>query len=446
MFGHHPCLPIGLVFNLQSPAESITYPCYIDNWQSAMRQTYDIAALKSKARGERVKAYYDHKVHSLVLHPGDRVLIKNLSEHGGPGKLRSFWEEKIYLIVKQKAPDSPVYELEPESGEGHNRTLHRNLLFPCGDLFPSEPKVDAKPKHMRRSKGKARKYNVRRQQLKQQAQDESSSESSDEDHGVTFLMPSQLPSVPKNDVVLTPANEVSLLPASVPTLIQGEIVPTPPDNFGNPSQSQSVPPQDTVVANEMQGDLGHSAPASSETNETTQPAQDTSEVPVPSVTESDTVEGVANTEQAQEEELPQESLCPQQTRQPPSRLSYYLPGSPVYCEHVSSNQPPSEMKGFGNHVWSNPYSNNRYPVSQNIQQINMDDMHNGYGANWQFNYGHHHYDILPYHPTSFSHNSRSMVYPFEMVPSFWQIPPPLIIGSSVVPGLLIPQQNSVMYW
>ena len=61
----------------------------------------------------------------------------------------------------------------------------------------------------------------------------------------------------------------------------------------------------------MQGNFGHSALASSETNEATQPAQDTSEVPVPSVTGSDTAEGVANTEQAQEEELPKESLHPQ---------------------------------------------------------------------------------------------------------------------------------------
>ena len=233
---------------------------------------------------------------------------------------------------------------------------------------------------MRRGKGTTRKYPVRRQQLKQQAQDESSSESSEEDHGLTFLMPSELPSVLKNDVVPTPANEVSPLPTSMPTLMQGELVPAPPDNFVNPSQSHSVPSQDTVVANEMQGDFGHSVLASSGTNETTQPAQDTSEVPVPFVTESDTVEGVANMEQTQEEELPQGSLPPQQTRQPPSHLSYYLSGARVYCEQVSSNQPPSEMNGFGNHVWSNPYSNNKYPVSQYIQQSDMVNMYNGYGG------------------------------------------------------------------
>ena len=90
------------------------------------------------------------------------------------------------------------------------------------------------------------------------------------------------------------------------------------------------------------------------------------------------MEGVANAEQRQEEEQPQESLHPQRTRQPPSCLSYYLPGAPVYCEQVSSNQQPREMNGFVNHVWSNPYSNNRYPVSQNIQQINTDNICYGY--------------------------------------------------------------------
>ena len=233
MFGCHPRIPIDLVFNLQSPAEGITYSHYVDNWQSTMRQAYAIATSKSKARGETAKAYYHHKVRSSVLRPGDRVLIKNLPECGGPG-------------------------------EEHTRTLHRDLLFPCGDLFLSDPKVDAKPKNMRRSKGKTRKYPVRRQQLKQQAQDESSSESSEEDYGLTFLMPSELPSVLKNHVVPTSANEVSPLPASMPTLTQGELVPAPPDKFGSPNQSQSVASQDTAVATEMQDDFGHSALASSE--------------------------------------------------------------------------------------------------------------------------------------------------------------------------------------
>ena len=64
-------------------------------------------------------------------------MIKNLSEHGGPGKLRSYWEDKVHVVVHKKSPDSPVYQLKPENGTGPIRTLHCNLLFPCGALLES---------------------------------------------------------------------------------------------------------------------------------------------------------------------------------------------------------------------------------------------------------------------------------------------------------------------
>ena len=38
-------------------------------------------------------------------------------KEGGPGKLRSDWEEQIHIIDKRKA-DSPVYRVRPEGGRG----------------------------------------------------------------------------------------------------------------------------------------------------------------------------------------------------------------------------------------------------------------------------------------------------------------------------------------
>ena len=57
--------------------------------------------------------------------------MKNVLERGGPGKLRSFWEDKIYIVDSRKGLDSSVYGVHPESDPNRKRVLHRNLLLPC---------------------------------------------------------------------------------------------------------------------------------------------------------------------------------------------------------------------------------------------------------------------------------------------------------------------------
>ena len=66
------------------------------------------------------------------------MLVRNLSERGGPGKLRSHWEQEVHIIVEQKG-DLPVYEVTPEGRKGKSRTLHRNLLLPCDFLQSDLP-------------------------------------------------------------------------------------------------------------------------------------------------------------------------------------------------------------------------------------------------------------------------------------------------------------------
>ena len=96
------------------------------------------------------------KVRFSNLQPGDRVLVRNLSERGGPGKLRSHWEKEVYLIVEQKG-DLPVYEVTPEERKGKSRTLHRNLLLhvPCDFLQSDLPEPAIQRTHERRTSVRA---------------------------------------------------------------------------------------------------------------------------------------------------------------------------------------------------------------------------------------------------------------------------------------------------
>ena len=117
-----------------------------------MNDAYTLAskhAVKNSLKGKR---NYDKGARYSILKPGDRVLVRNLSERGGPGKLRAHWEEDIQVVVS-RMPDSPVYEVKPEKKDGRKRLLHRNLLLPC-DFLPltPEPQVKSPTKRVRKRK------------------------------------------------------------------------------------------------------------------------------------------------------------------------------------------------------------------------------------------------------------------------------------------------------
>uniref|UniRef100_A0A3B3QQY7 Gypsy retrotransposon integrase-like protein 1 n=1 Tax=Paramormyrops kingsleyae TaxID=1676925 RepID=A0A3B3QQY7_9TELE len=133
MYGRHPRLPIDLLFGLVQE-DGFTNPQeYAKCWADQMAEAYRIAAQSSGQRSLRNKEYYDQKASCISLRSGDRVLVRNLSQRGGPGKLRSYWEPTIY-VVKEQLGDNFVYKVHPEKDERKIRTLHRNHLLLVNDL------------------------------------------------------------------------------------------------------------------------------------------------------------------------------------------------------------------------------------------------------------------------------------------------------------------------
>lgn len=178
LFGRSPRLPVDIVFGLSEKPESVGYKQYVKQWNEAMQEAYKKAKVSREKNAAKGKAYHDRSFGSVPLKAGDRVLVRNLSERGGPGKLRSYWEDRIHIVVKRISDDSPVYQVKPEGRPGKVRTLHRNLLLPC-DCLPFETQENCWKRQ------KSRRKRVREHQVHN-----TSSSSSDEGNWIPRLKPS----------------------------------------------------------------------------------------------------------------------------------------------------------------------------------------------------------------------------------------------------------------
>ena len=137
LFGRKPRLPIDVILEENSEEENIPCSTYVRKWQEQMKQAYEIAQKQSSKRKEKDKDRHNNKrPRATVLFPGDRVLVRNLSERGGTGKMRSFWENKVHVIIESYGEDPVIYKVQPENDKnGKARNLHRNMLQPCDELL-----------------------------------------------------------------------------------------------------------------------------------------------------------------------------------------------------------------------------------------------------------------------------------------------------------------------
>lgn len=150
MFGRQPRLPIDIAFGLPvKKDQGMSHSQYVRNLKGYLTESYQLASANAKKIAEKNKRRFDLRVRESTLDIGDRVLVRNL-RFRGKHKLADRWESTVY-VVQKKAGDVPVYTICPEGQEGPTRTLHRDLLLPCGFLSEEDeevikPKKASKPK------------------------------------------------------------------------------------------------------------------------------------------------------------------------------------------------------------------------------------------------------------------------------------------------------------
>ena len=90
------------------------------------KEAYAEAHLQTNCKAEKQKHYYDRATSTTQLVLGDVVLMKN-DAYQGKWKVKDWWSETEYVVVRQVADGIPAYEVKDEAG--NVKTIHHNRLF-----------------------------------------------------------------------------------------------------------------------------------------------------------------------------------------------------------------------------------------------------------------------------------------------------------------------------
>lgn len=138
MFGREPKLPVDIAFGLTTEKELKSQSKYIHDLKERLVRAYKLATEAAERARTKQKEHYDLKSRGAKVEPGDRVLVKKVA-FDGKHKLADRWEQEIFIVLEQPNTEIPVFTVQPESGNGRKRTLHRNLLLPIGYLSKQHP-------------------------------------------------------------------------------------------------------------------------------------------------------------------------------------------------------------------------------------------------------------------------------------------------------------------
>ena len=98
-----------------------------------MSEAYLLVQTRCKKAKDKADEKWKRRIIANKLEVGDKVLVRNKREKGGPGKTRGCWEQRIYL-VQEVLLENTLYRIKSIESLPEVRVLHRNMLLPCNDM------------------------------------------------------------------------------------------------------------------------------------------------------------------------------------------------------------------------------------------------------------------------------------------------------------------------
>ena len=134
MFGRQARLPIDIAMGVNPDQHTHKdHIAYVKSLKERLEHAYKQANRRVHHSKEYSKSRHDARVVELNLTKGDRVLVRNVGLQGR-NKLADRWASDVYIVKDQPDPELPVYIVYPEKSPKKVRTLHRDLLLPCGSI------------------------------------------------------------------------------------------------------------------------------------------------------------------------------------------------------------------------------------------------------------------------------------------------------------------------
>ena len=99
---------------------------YVASVCDRLRTTLQEVQAQSMVEAHWQKQYYDRKIGTVNLNPGDLILVK-VDACKGKRKIKDRWEEETWEVVCQIATDIPSYKVTNQHGK--SRVLHWNQLL-----------------------------------------------------------------------------------------------------------------------------------------------------------------------------------------------------------------------------------------------------------------------------------------------------------------------------